>query len=226
MSHAAHVLGPASRRAIARGFTLVEALVALALFALIAMVGYRGLSAVIDARTHLDQAERRWRDLDHVFALWRSDLEASIDRSTLNNFGQPEDAFLADFDPGGRQDAALWLTRLGAPGADGLPATPQRIGWRLREHRLERLSWPSPDRGPRSEPEVQPVMDGVATLGLRYLWLASTGPSWDARWRSPVHISLPRAVELSLDLADGHHLVRLFDLPAAPKDASALATGS
>lgn len=199
------------------GFTLVEALVALALFALIAMVGYRGLSAVIDGRSHLASDEKRWRDLDRMFAFWRSDLEAAIARSARNNFGQAEDAFMVDFDPGGTLDAALWLTRLGAPGSDGLPAAPQRVGWRLREHRLERLTWSAPDRGPRSEPAVLAVLDGVATLSLRCLWLASTGPAWDTRWRTPVHNDLPRAVEIGLELLDGRRLVRVFDLPAAPQ---------
>ncbi len=198
------------------GFTLVEALVALGLFALISVVGYRGLSAVIDGRQHLAQDEARWRDLDRVYAMWRSDLEAAIDRTARNNFGQAEDSFMADYDPGGALDAALWLTRLGAPGADGLPAAPQRIGWRLRDHQLERLRWSSPDRGPRAEPAVVPVLGGVTALSLRYLWISSTGPGWEARWRSPVHTGLPRAVELSLDLAEGRHLVRTFDLPAAP----------
>lgn len=214
------------RQAAAHGFTLVEALVALALFALIALVGYRGLSAVIDARGHLERSERRWRDLDRVFAMWRSDLEATVNRKAIDNFAQSEDAFKADFDPGGASDAALWLTRLGAPGADGIPATPQRIGWRVRDQQLQRLTWPAPDRGPRSEPDVLTVLGDVSSLSLRYLWLSSTGPAWDTRWRSPVHTSLPRAVELSLDLVDGRHLVRTFDLPAAPRDASTAATGS
>ena len=203
-------------RAGAAGFTLVEALVALGLFALISLVGYRGLSAVIDGRQHLAQDETRWRDLDRVFSMWRSDLEAAVDRKARNNFGQADDSFMGDYDPGGKLDAPLWWTRLGAPGADGLPAAPQRIGWRLREHQLERLSWSSPDRGPRAEPAVLQVLGGVSALTLRYLWISSNGPGWDTRWRSPVHTSLPRAVELTLDLSDGRHLVRTFDLPAAP----------
>lgn len=198
-----------------RGFTLVEALVALALFALIAVIGYRGLSAVIDGRQHLAEDEARWRDLDRAFALWRSDLEAAIDRPARDTGGLPEEGFRGDYDAGGRLDAPAWWTRLGAPGSEGLAAAPQRVGWRLREQHLERLVWPTPDRGPRSEPLALPVLDGVSTLSLRYLTLGSKGPEWLARWRQPVSLGLPRAVEVSLDLRDGRHLVRTFDLPAA-----------
>jgi general secretion pathway protein J len=203
-------------RRASRGFTLVEALVALALFALTALVGYRGLSALLDGRRHLETEEARWKGLDRVFGLLRSDLEASVDRPVRNNFGVEEAAFSADFDAGAAQDAAVWWTRTGAPGSGDEPAAPQRVGWRLREQRIERLRWPAPDRGPRSEPEVLAVLDGVSTWSLRYLGQTASGPVWDTRWQKPAHLSLPRAVEVSIDLRDGRHLVRTFDLPAAP----------
>jgi len=198
------------------GFTLVEALVALALFALVSLIGYRGLGALIDGRTHLEDSARRWQNLDRAFGLWRSDLEAAVDRKARNNFGVVEEGFLGDIDAGANQDASVWWTRLGAPGSGDLPGAPQRIGWRLRGQRIERLQWLAPDRGPRSEPAVLAVLDEVKTFSLRYLALGASGPAWDSRWREPAHTGLPRAVEVTVDLLDGTHLVRTFDLPSAP----------
>jgi len=203
-------------RRVPRGFTLVEVLVALGLFALTAVIGYRGLTALLEGRAHLAADDRRWRDLGHLYALWRSDLEAAADRPARDSGGLTEESLRGDFDSGGSHDAPLWLTRLGAPGANGPRAAPQRVGWRLREHRLERLTWVSPDRGPRSDPSVDTVLEGVSALSLRYLALSTSGPGWDSRWRAPAHVGLPRAVEITLDLDDGRHLVRTFDLPAAP----------
>ena len=188
---------------------------ALALFALTAVIGYRGLTAVLEGRNHLAQEDQRWRDLSRMYGLWRSDFEAAVDRPARDSGGLPEEGLRGDFDPGGSSDAPLWLTRLGAPGANGPRAAPQRVGWRLREHRLERLNWVSPDRGPRSEPAVDTVLEGVSSLSLRYLAITSSGPGWDSRWRTPGHLGLPRAVEVTLDLVDGRHLVRTFDLPGA-----------
>ena len=199
-----------------QGFTLVEALVALALFALVSLIGYRGLGALIDGREHLERDARRWEKLDRLYGLWRSDVEAAVDRKARNNFAVVEEGFLGDIDAGASQDASVWWTRVGAPGSGDLPGAIQRIGWRLREHRIERLQWLAPDRGPRSTPEVLAVLDGVQAFSLRYLAIAAGGPSWDTRWREPAHTGLPRAVEVTLDLADGTHLVRTFDLPSAP----------
>ena len=84
------------------------------------------------------------------------------------------------------------------------------------EHRVERLAWLAPDRGPRSEPEVLAVLDGVQQFSLRYLGPAGASQAWDGRWRMPGHPELPRAVEITLELERGGTLVRVFDLPAAP----------
>lgn len=198
------------------GFTLVEALVALALFALSSMMGYRGLSALLDGREHLRHEEQHWRALTRCYGLWRSDLDAALDRPARDNFGVAEEGFRADFDAGGTLDAAVSWTRAGAPASGGLAAAPQRIGWRLRGQQIQRLAWLAPDRGPRSEPQVQIILDGVQSMALRYLGPVGASQNWDTRWRMPNHPSLPRAVELTLDLEDGSHLVRTFDLPAAP----------
>lgn len=195
------------------GFTLVEALVALGLFALTAMLGYRGLGAILDGRNHLQAHDRHWRQLEQAFILLRADLGQAVDRPARDVYGVAEEGLRGDLDSGGTLDAPLSLTRLGVSGADGLAAAPQRVGWRLREDRLERLAWDHPDRGPRSTPTVLVVLDHVQAFSLRYLGPAGPAQSFDTRWRAPNHVGLPRAVEVHLTLQDGTDFVRLFDLP-------------
>ncbi len=196
------------------GFTLIEALVALALFALTSAIGYRGLTALLDGRQHLQTEQQHWRELEHCFSLLHGDLDSAINRPARDNFGVAEEGFRGDLDAGGALDALVSWTRVGVPATGGLAGAPQRIGWRVRDHHLQRLRWDSPDRGPRSEPEVLDVLDGVETVTLRYLGPIGANQDWDTRWRLPAHPGLPRAVEITLEFSHGPGVMRLFDLPA------------
>ena len=201
------------RETVAPGFTLIEALVALALFALTSAIGYSGLTALLDGRQHLQAEQQHWRGLERGFALLRSDLETAINRPARDNFGVAEEGFRGDLDAGGALDALASWTRAGVPATGGLAGAPQRIGWRLRDHHLQRLRWDAPDRGPRSEPDVLNVLDGVETFSLRFLGPAGANQTWDTRWRLPAHAGLPRAVEVTLEFTRGPTLLRVFDLP-------------
>ncbi len=203
------------RRGQPAGFTLIEALVALALFALTSAIGYRGLTALLDGRQQLQQEQARWRNLERCFALWRSDLATAVDRPARDNFGVAEEGLRGDLDAGGALDAPLSLTRVGGPAGAAGGGSPQRIAWRLRGHRLERLRWDSLDRGPRSAPEVLTVLDGVEALTLRFLGPAGSSQAWDTGWRLPAHPGLPRAVEVRLDFPQAPPLIRVFDLPGS-----------
>ena len=44
-----------------RGFTLIEVLVAMIIFAVMAVMAYRGLTAILETRARLDEEASKWR---------------------------------------------------------------------------------------------------------------------------------------------------------------------
>ena len=105
----------------------------------------------------------------------------------------------------------LALTRAGAPLQENALAAPQRVGWRLREGRIERLTWGGVDAGPREEPASVPVLGGVSALAFRFL---DARGEWRPQWGLPgTGEGLPAAVEMTLQLASGERIVRLVDVP-------------
>ena len=74
------------------GFTLVEVLVALAVFAIASVIAYRGLDAVASTKGALDREIRFWRELGLVFDRMETDFGQSLPhplRSGQDSLAQP-----------------------------------------------------------------------------------------------------------------------------------------
>ena len=197
------------------GFTLVEVLVALGLFALVSLMGYRGLNSLIDGQRHLQTRDEKWHALDHCFIIFHSDLDQATDRPIRNSSGVEEEGMSADFEAGGVLDALITWTKVGSPNLGTLAAAPQRVSWRLRNHQIERLSWEALDQGSRNAPKPSVILQHVERFEVRLLGPAGPQQAWDRRWRKPAHTGLPRAVEIQIELEDGLQITRIFDVPAA-----------
>ena len=67
-----------------RGFTLIELLVAIAILAIVAVLGWRALDSITRSRTILTQQLEQSRGMQLAFAQMQSDLEHLTDATLLN----------------------------------------------------------------------------------------------------------------------------------------------
>ena len=195
-----------------RGFTLIEMLIALTIFAIMSALAYRGLTSILDARDRVAQENRKWREISIFFARLEADLVNAVARDIRNSNNLTEAAFIGNASFAKETEGQLMFTRMGLPGASGTLAAPQRFGYRLKQGTVEELVWPVLDQGPRTVPAVYPLLAGVNTLRLRYLDGANQWrDTWPGLGSGPAPATpLPKAVEVVLTLDSGETITRLL----------------
>ncbi|HEX6632491.1 MAG TPA: type II secretion system minor pseudopilin GspJ [Usitatibacter sp.] len=195
-----------------RGFTLVELLVALAIFAILSGFAYRALTAMLDSREALARDSRKWRDTALFVGRVERDLSAVLARPAVGVSGAalaPVSSTLGTVQGGD----GLALTRSGSPLQRSVLSAPQRVAYRLAGDRVERLAWAGVDAAPREEPSTVTVLAPVRALTFRFLDPRSN--EWRREWPGGSAL-LPAAVEMTVELASGERVVRLVDLPGMP----------
>jgi general secretion pathway protein J len=197
-----------------RAFTLIELLVALTIFAIMSGFAYRGLTAMLESREALAKESRKWRDVALFVGRIERDLAAVLPRRATGASGTPLAPVSSTIDSGGMPGLAL--SRSGSVLAANASAGPQRVAYRLREGLVERFLWVSVDAAPRDEPAGTPLLADVTALAFRFM--DPRNSEWQTSWGLPGYAEekVPAAVEMTLVLAGGERIVRLFDLPRMP----------
>lgn len=195
------------------GFTLLELIVALAVFAVLSVMAYGGLSSVLDLSGATERrAERLGRVLFAVTLLER-DLEQAVDRAPRKELGAGAvPALFSD-----SVDGVLFtLTRAGFPNPLAEPRGDLlRVSYRFADQALERTTWQvlDPPSGSQASHSGE-LLDGLEAVSVRFL---DHGGNWQDRWPplgpDQEDPGLPRAVELELELENWGTLRRLLALP-------------
>ena len=195
----------AAPRAAARGFTLIELMAALLVLSLLALMSYRGLGAVLDAREHVTLETDKWRRVGAFFARFERDVQLAAPRPVRAASGSEpawRGAALAPPAP------LLVFSRFAA--TEGVD-TARRIAYQLNDKQeIELWLWPGLDVVPGVLPLRYPVLAGVKTFELQYL---TAGLTWVDAWpASPSDPPLPQAVRLRVVLGSNEEIVRIFAL--------------
>jgi general secretion pathway protein J len=183
------------------GFTLIELMSALLILALLALMSFRGLGAVLDARDHVRQETEKWKSVAAFFSRFQHDVQLSAPRAVRAASG------LA---PAWRGAAGSGTEFSRFAQAEGLDAA-RRVGYRLNEsNEIEISLWPGLDVAPNAQPARYVVLSAVTQFELQYL---APELAWVDAWpRAEQGSPLPQAVRLRLVLASGEELVRVFSL--------------
>jgi general secretion pathway protein J len=176
------------------GFTLVEMLIALTIFGMLTAAGVALLTLTVRTQATSERLLDEVGELRRLGALLTADLGQAAPRLSRDRDGRPRPAFI-----GAAGDGELLLA-LVRGGNDEEPL--QRVEYRLRDGRLERLAYARPDGDPPAATQI--LLGGLRQVRLRY---RDRQGDWQPVWNVSDPTRLPRAVELLSD-SDVHGSVR------------------
>lgn len=196
-----------------QGFSLLELLVAVAIFAVVATLAWGGLDTIVRARHVIDEASLHLSQLQRTVNRFDHDMSSVLPRPIRDERHQERPALIGD---NARVDAT---TAVSALTAFGEVSTPLRVSWRCDGNRLLRTYWTILEREHSTDRNEQIQLVGVTQCRFRYI--AVNGTVSD-HW--PPQESLPESLPLGIEIlfahegqGEFHRLIELVRTPERPR---------
>lgn len=192
------------------GFTLVELLVAVAIFAIISVIAYETIASLANTKQIITKNQQKWTGLvnaiDDISLFWHDSIPLMI----RNNDGNLEAALVGQQILQNKTDGQLELTVAGYVGniiSGSVP--PKRVGFRYQNHKLYLIIWPVLNRAMTTRPEVEMLLDNVDDFKIQYLY---SDRQWHDTWpdNSSDFANMPFGLKVYLKLASGEEVTRIL----------------
>ncbi|CAH0541860.1 type II secretion system minor pseudopilin GspJ [Vibrio marisflavi] len=190
-----------------KGFTLIEVLVAIAIFATMSVAAYQ----VVNQVQRSDEVSRKETDqlkqLQRALVFLNNDFRQIAQRHFRTNGSDPSSnyidyqEYLLDSD-----DKGVMFTRYGFfnPMQQFPRGEVTKVGYRVKNKVLQRVWWRYPDTPAGDKGEVMPLLTGVESFSLRFY----DGSEWSEEWDQDS--KLPKAIEVDLTLSDYGKIKRIY----------------
>jgi len=195
------------------GFTLIEILVAMAIFAFVGVMAMTGYTQLAKQSEYQQQRLERVHEVQRAVQTLARDLTQIEPRSIREPIG---DQRIPALQAGDSVEYKIEFTRSGWTNTAGLPRpTLQRVAYRLDQDGLWRDHWQVLDRTQASVPVRVNLLGKVRAVTFRFM---SSDNEWLERWPAPgsnpaeQERTRPAAVEVTLDLEDWGEIRRLVEV--------------
>ena len=155
---------------LSQGFTLLEVVIAIAIFAIIGLGSWQVLNQVITSKQQVEQRSVQLRQLQKAVWLIARDIRNIVDRPIRNEVEDIEPA-ISSLVTG----FPLTLTRSGWNNPLMEPRSNlQRIAYRMEPskdegYQLVRIYWPVLDRAPNTEPRKQIILEQISHFEVQFI---------------------------------------------------------
>ncbi len=189
-----------------RGFTLLEMLVAIAIFAIVGAIAYTGLDHAMDIRTQLKTVRGLWEARGLAYYRLENDLSQARGRPVRDGAGTLVPAFMVR--QMGRGVRLNFTTGGTAPLTSAPRSDLRRVDYTVKHGALIWRRWPVLDRAPGEHRVKEVLLRGVRSFRVDILTPSGLYvPTWPVAGQPAAEPSLVKVV---VTLKNGRHLRWLF----------------
>ncbi|VFM99185.1 MAG: general secretion pathway protein J [Candidatus Kentron sp. G] len=206
------------------GMTLVELLIALAIFAVLSAITHGAIRAALEARERIETQNARLAALQKAIAIIERDVSQMANRPIRDENGEP----LPALESSGSGARLMEFTRTGWQNPMGAKrghlrrvayeiayGTGHETGYKGDEKQLLRLVWHVLDRAQDSLPSSSVLLTRVNDVAIRYL---DAEYEWQTEWplqqwgqeTAPADSGLPKGIEITIDAEGFGRISRLL----------------
>ncbi|MGQ3889530.1 type II secretion system minor pseudopilin GspJ [Legionella sp. CNM-1927-20] len=194
------------------GFTLLEILIAIAVFAILATLTSSALYYAFNTRARVTEQADRFTSLQLAISLLERDSLQVVNRPVRGNEMHLFPAFIG-------QASYLEFTRGGLANPNSIEkrSTLLRVGLLCKDNQLIRRTWPSLDPANKDQHEDRVLLDNLTKCHFAYLNKSlQVLPSWNVGTGELEQVEpLPKAIQLTLTINQRDKLSLLLPIPKA-----------
>jgi general secretion pathway protein J len=184
------------------GFTLLEVLVAIGIFSVVAIVSYTTLDSYLDQRERLTVHYAKFERLQRLFLLLERDIQFIVGR-TVRDGGDIKPAI-----DSAQGDMLIGMTVAQPDVQSAAGVSLKRVEWRLEGNELIRYQWSTLDHNGNIKPAQLLVSDEIQNVELDYLFY-TPNQGLDSKDKLEPD-EFPGGVELNITLISGGLYRRVF----------------
>lgn len=192
-----------------RGFTLIEIIVALSIFAILGSLAFSGLNLILNAQTALDKKNQHIVELQLCFKYLERDLSQAAARSVRDQYGDFQLMFSSD------GDQVMTFTHSGVRDRTGsVRSALQRVAYQFESNQLIRHNWNQLDGASDGNIRQLVLVNNIEFVEWQFL---DQNNDWVNQW-PPINLdfadaALPRAVLFTFSSQSLGEIERIFTLP-------------
>lgn len=190
------------------GFTLVELMIAIMIFAIIGIISYRTLSSLVTTKQVVTTTQEKWNGISSTINWLNNAWDRSIPLVVRDENGIIIPAIIGKDKIAGKFDSQLELTLCGYIRDTNYGySPPRRIGFRFKDNNLYLVTWPALNRIQTTQPQLDLLVDKVADFDLSFLY---PDRQWRNTWpQAGMRIDqMPVAMRVVLTMQSGEKIMR------------------
>ena len=202
-----------------KGFTLLEVIVAVSIFTILAAVSYASINGVVNGKQIITEKRDKVLNLQRVYGLLKNDVRYAVARGVRDELNASHKALRIE------QDGQLMSLTVLFPRVN-VDLSLKRIAWELRDNSLWRLQYDVLDRVEGGEINERQLLSDVSELNIYTHHFNSSNNTISGN--NPTQINsrsvkrsrgwgsnndgLPLAIEFELIMRDESRYLWLFDM--------------